>query len=90
MGIISVYMQCSLLFLIASTGIGSLDKGLATLKNLSIGVVAGIGVVVLCWGGFELGTALFQHDTAPLPNAIKKMVAGVIMVGIGTIVGLFV
>lgn len=83
-------LSCAQVLLIASTGIGALDKGLSTLKNLSIGVIAGIGVVVLCWGGFELGSALFQHDTSQLPNAAKKMVAGVIMICIGAIVGLFV
>lgn len=75
--------------LMASTGISSLDTGLSKLKTLTIGVIAGIGVVIVGWGGFELGTALFQHDTSQIPNAIKKIVAGVVMIGVGALVGLF-
>ena len=78
------------MYAIPSTGVASLDKGLTTLKTLTIGVIAAIGVIVLAWGAFELGTALYQHDTAQVPNAIRKIVAGVIMLCIGTIVGLFV
>ena len=78
------------MFALASTGVASLDSGLKTIKNLSVGVIAGICVIVLAWGGLELGTALYQHDTAQVPNAIRKIVAGAIMISIGTIVGLFI
>lgn len=78
------------MFALASTGVASLDSGLKTLKNLSVGVIAGIGVIVLAYGGMELGTALYQHDTAQVPSAVRKIVAGAIMISIGTIVGLFV
>lgn len=76
-------------YLLPGTGITSLDNGLGKLKTLTVGVVAGIGVVIVGWGAFELGTALFQHDTSQIPNAIKKIVAGVVMIGVGAMIGLF-
>lgn len=80
----------SVIFAAISTGVAALDKGLGTMKTLSVGVVALLGAIVLVYGGMELATALYQHDTAQVPNALRKMVAGVIMISIGTIVGLFV
>lgn len=80
----------SVIFAAISTGVAALDKGLGTMKTLSVGVVALLGGIVLVYGGMELAAALYQHDTAQVPNALRKMVAGVIMISIGTIVGLFV
>lgn len=87
--ITSLFMKINNLMMAGGTGISSLDTGLSKLKTLTVGVVAGIGVVIVGWGGFELGTALFQHDTSQIPNAIKKIVAGVVMIGVGALIGLF-
>lgn len=77
-------------FALTSTGIASLDNGLNVIKNISMGIIAGIGVVVLAFGLFEFATSFFQHDTAQTPVAIKKIVSGIIMIAIGAIIILFV
>jgi len=86
-----VYMSLiNTVFAAVSTGIATLDNGLVTLENISIGIIAGIGIIILAWGGMELGTCLYQHDTGQMPTAIRKLVAGIIMICIGAIIKLFV
>lgn len=80
----------NVMFAIASTGVASLDNGLNTLKNISVGIIAGIGVIVLLYGLSELASSYFQHDMSQMPATIRKVVAGVIMISAGVITALFI
>lgn len=62
--------------------------GINNLKTLVVSIVAAIGVIVLIWGVFEWAIAWQQHDSAQITQALKKVVAGLIMIGIGSIVGI--
>lgn len=76
--------------ILMATGVAALDSGLATLKNISVGVIAGIGIIILAWGIFDLATALNQHDNSQLPNSFKKIASGVLMTSCGAVLALFV
>lgn len=73
----------------AGTGIASIDSGLNILKTVSVGLISGIGIVIVAWAGFEIGMALYQHDTAQIPGSLKKVAGGLVMIGIGVFIGLF-
>lgn len=73
----------------AGTGIASIDSGLNILKTVSVGLISGIGIIIVAWAGFEIGMALYQHDTAQIPGSLKKVAGGLVMIGIGVFIGLF-
>ena len=45
-----------------------------------------MGAIVLAWGGFEFGAAYQERDSAQQTQALRKIVGGLIMMGIGGII----
>lgn len=54
--------------------------------NLVTGIIAAMGAIVLAWGGFEFGAAYQERDSAQQTQALRKIVGGLIMIGIGGII----
>lgn len=70
-----------------STGIPQVDTVLSTLKNLFIGLVAGIGLILLVKSIADTAQAYQQQDSHGMYNGAKGIAAGAIMVFIGAILG---
>lgn len=58
------------------------------LYTLVVGIIAAAGAIVLAWGGFELGMAYFERDSSSQVQALRKIIGGLIMLGIGGIIAL--
>ena len=54
---------------------------------ISVRIISAIGIVVALYGIFEFATAWGQHDSSQQTSAIKKIVAGLIMIFAGSIAG---
>lgn len=61
---------------------------LNSLYDLVLNIVTGAGVIVLAWGVFEFAMAYQSHDSAQQTMSLKKVVAGIIMVGAPQIVSM--
>ncbi len=66
-------------------GVKSVTKGISTLKDIALACVGGVGVIFLAWGLLDFGTAYSAHDTSQQSAAIKKVVGGLIMIAVPSI-----
>ena len=57
------------------------------ITKISVTIISAIGIVVALYGVFEFATAWGQHDSSQQTAAIKKIVAGLIMIFAGGIAG---
>lgn len=57
------------------------------ITTISVTIISAIGIVVALYGVFEFATAWGQHDSSQQTSAIKKIVAGLIMIFAGAIAG---
>jgi len=72
----------------ASSGDGSeIVKSIDNITKISVTIISAIGIVVALYGIFEFATAWGQHDSSQQTSAIKKIVAGLIMIFAGAIAG---
>ncbi len=58
---------------------------ISALKTLFLGILSGIGVIIAAKNGFEMFQAYQQQDSAGMSTALKGVVGGVGMAGIGAI-----
>lgn len=58
------------------------------IAGLVLTIVQGIGLVFVVWGGFQLAMAFRDDDGASKQRAIQTLVAGVVALGIGTVLKL--
>ena len=70
------------------TGVADVTAGIDVIKDLVLGCVGGVGVIFLAWGLLDLGTAYAAHQTSEQSQAIKKVVGGLIMVAVPSILTL--
>ena len=70
------------------TGVKEVTEGIGVIKDLVLGCVGGVGVIFLAWGLLDFGTAYADRNTTEQSSAIKKVVGGLIMVAVPTILKL--
>ena len=68
--------------------VSEVTDGIDVLKDLVLACVGGVGVIFLAWGLLDFGTAYSAHDTTQQSAAIKKVVGGLIMIAVPTILKL--
>ena len=72
----------------ASSGDGSeIASSIDRITTISVTIISAIGIVVALYGVFEFAPAWGQHDSSQQTAAIKKIVAGLIMIFAGAIAG---
>lgn len=64
--------------------------GINNLKTLVVSIATEIGIIVLILGIVERVIAWQNHDSAQITESRKKIVGGLIIIGIGVIVRLIV
>ena len=69
-------------------GVSEVTEGIDVLKDLVLACVGGVGVIFLAWGLLDFGTAYSAHDTTQQSAAIKKVVGGLIMIAVPSILKL--
>lgn len=68
-----------------SKDVSEITDGIDTIKTIVLACVGGVGVVFLAWGLLDFGTAYSAHDTTQQSQAIKKVIGGLIIVAVPTI-----
>lgn len=81
-------MMLFVLYTVPVRAAGSSDviNQINNMYNLVTGIIAAMGAIVLAWGGFEFGAAYQERDSAQQTQALRKIVGGLIMMGIGGII----
>ncbi len=69
-------------------GVTEVTEGIGVLKDLVLACVGGVGVIFLAWGLLDFGTAYSAHDTTQQSAAIKKVIGGLIMIAVPSILKL--
>lgn len=64
----------------------AIAKSINKLYTLICGIVAAIGSITLVWGVFEFATAWQDHNTSQVTVGLKKIVSGLMMLGISGLV----
>lgn len=83
--IIMVAIECTNV-LAADTS--SVTKPLDNLKTLVIAIIGAIGVIILAKNVMEFAQAYQQQDSSTMNSALKGIVAGVMMAGISSVLGI--
>lgn len=66
----------------------SVTKPLDNLKTLVLAVIGAIGVIILAKNVMEFAQAYQQQDSSTMNSALKGIVAGVMMAGISSVLGI--
>lgn len=66
----------------------SVTKPLDNLKTLVIAIIGAIGVIILAKNVMEFAQAYQQQDSSIMNSALKGIVAGVMMAGISSVLGI--
>ena len=66
----------------------SVTKPLDNLKTLVIAMIGAIGVIILAKNVMEFAQAYQQQDSSTMNSALKGIVAGVMMAGISSVLGI--
>ena len=69
-------------------GVSEVTEGIGVLKDLVLACVGGVGVIFLAWGLLDFGTAYSAHDTTQQSASIKKVIGGLIMIAVPSILKL--
>ena len=69
----------------AGTGTSAVTQPLENLKTLIIAVIGAVGVIILAKNVMEFAQAYQQQDSSTMNSALKRIVAGVMMAGISTV-----
>ena len=70
------------------TDVSEVTDGIDVLTDLVLACVGGVGVIFLAWGLLDFGTAYSAHDTTQQSAAIKKVIGGLIMIAVPTLLKL--
>ena len=70
-----------------ATGADAITGKINNLYNLVKSIIIAIGAIVLIWV-FDFATAWQSHDSTQMTAGIRKIVAGVLMAGAGTVVSI--
>lgn len=68
-----------------SKDVSEITDGIDTIKTIVLACVGGVGVIFLAWGLLDFGTAYSAHDTSQQSQAIKKVIGGLIMIAVPSI-----
>ena len=71
-----------------NSDVSEVTDGIDVLTDLVLACVGGVGVIFLAWGLLDFGTAYSAHDTTQQSAAIKKVVGGLIMIAVPTLLKL--
>lgn len=71
-----------------AASVSSVTKPLTTLKTLVTSIIGIIGIIILAKEIMEFATAYRQSDNTTMASAIKGMVGGFLMAGIGGVLAL--
>lgn len=66
----------------------SVTKPIDNLKTLVIAIIGAIGVIILAKNVMEFAQAYQQQDSSTMNSALKGIVAGVMMAGISSVLGI--
>lgn len=66
----------------------SVTKPLDNLKTLVLAIIGAIGVIILAKNVMEFAQAYQQQDSSTMNSALKGIVAGVMMAGISSVLGI--
>ena len=66
----------------------SVTKPLDDLKTVVIAIIGAIGVIILAKNVMEFAQAYQQQDSSTMNSALKGIVAGVMMAGISSVLGI--
>ena len=68
--------------------ISAVTDGIETLKTLVLSAIGGVGVIFLAWGLMDFGTAYSAHDSSQQMQGIKKVIGGLIIIAVPTLIGI--
>lgn len=66
----------------------SVTKPIDNLKTLVLAIIGAIGVIILAKNVMEFAQAYQQQDSSTMNSALKGIVAGVMMAGISSVLGI--
>ena len=72
----------------AATDTSSVTKPLDSLKTLLLSVIGAVGVIILAKNVMEFAQAYQAQDSSTMNSALKGIVAGVMMAGISSVLGI--
>lgn len=72
----------------AGKDVSEVTNGIDTLKTLTLTVIGGVGVIFLALGLVDFGSAYSAHDSTQQGQAIKKVIGGLVIVAVPTLVGI--
>ena len=85
----SAYMTCiQMNTVMAATDTSSVTKPLDSLKTLLLSVIGAVGVIILAKNVMEFAQAYQAQDSSTMNSALKGIVAGVMMAGISSVLGI--
>lgn len=73
---------------VLATDTGSVTKPLDNLKTLVLAIIGAIGVIILAKNVMEFAQAYQQQDSSTMNSALKGIVAGIMMAGISSVLGI--
>lgn len=74
--------------IMAAADTSSVTKPLESLKTLVIAIIGAIGVIILAKNVMEFAQAYQAADSSTMNSALKGIVAGVMMAGISSVLGI--
>lgn len=73
---------------VLATDTSSVTKPLDNLKTLILAIIGAIGVIILAKNVMEFAQAYQQQDSSTMNSALKGIVAGIMMAGISSVLGI--
>lgn len=73
---------------LAASDASSVTKPLDNLKTLVLAIIGAIGVIILAKNVMEFAQAYQAADSSTMNSALKGIVAGVMMAGISSVLGI--
>lgn len=74
--------------ILATVDTSSVTKPLESLKTLVVAIIGAIGVIILAKNVMEFAQAYQQQDSSTMNSALKGIVAGIMMAGISSVLGI--
>lgn len=73
----------------ADKAVKEVTQGIDVLKGISLAIVSGIGFLILLWGLMDWGAARASQNTTEEHHALKKVIAGIVVVAVPNIINYF-
>lgn len=72
----------------STAGATSVVSQINTLSSFVLSIIQAAGVIVTAWGVFEFANGYQSHDGTQQTTGLKRIIAGLIMVGAGTLMSM--